>query len=229
MFFHFYIKYCRFRKRQYIYYLNKKVSKLSFFTRKKFSKRIKKLVNISGFFVNNCRFHFNKKLHCNISKKLKHRTKILKSVISHTFYIRFNQLRIIIRNYNAKISSALIQASRMKELLIYTKKSFRKVVSSTMRFLIKNGARGCFAKIKGVYRSKRTKTFKFYKGKCTHSGTSNLKWIDTKTFYLTKKRGSIGITIKITNSLPLNKLSRTKPLIPGKIKQLKKLKVLNFS
>ncbi|ABA27232.1 ribosomal protein S3 (nucleomorph) [Bigelowiella natans] len=217
-FFVLYLKSCRFNPKYYFSTLRNKSLKILNRGNLDIS-TLKNLSHIKKFFKKNCRFHYHQKLHCSFTKKLKNKLTLTKNIISHLFFINSNKLKILYKNYKSSNISTMTQSSRMKEAFNYTNKSFRSIIFNTLRFLINSGVRGCMIKLKGVYRSKRTKTFKFRRGLISHSGIQNNDWIDSDSFYLNKKRGTLGINIKIMKKERKNYFLNKKHLVPGKIRR----------
>mmetsp|Transcript_24701 Transcript_24701/g.43907 ORF Transcript_24701/g.43907 Transcript_24701/m.43907 type:complete len:293 (-) Transcript_24701:2737-3615(-) len=200
---------------------------------KKINKRIKR-----------CKFHWIKKFNCCFFKTISTKRKYLKIYLSYLYFSNHTFTRVFYRINQENVITAKIQGFKIKEMLGFKKISFRTAALRLIRYVMKYGARGAMVKVKGVYRSNRKRTFKFKKGIVKYSGSSFGCWEDCFKFNLGKKRGMLGIKIKIFYDtqkihrianrrikIYLNRLSYktrcNKFFMPGIIAKSKTLKILS--
>nr|ACF24518.1 40S ribosomal protein S3 [Gymnochlora stellata] len=191
-------------------FMKKKMSKIrqTKSNKKKLIRKIRKKKNMCGF-------HKNIKSKCFLRSQIASKKHIIKILLSRLLSERFTALRLNLRLYKKDKFSSHIQGLRLKKLLKYDYKRFRKEISNSLKYIMRNGARGCLIQIKGAHKSKRTRTVRFTRGFVSYAGGANARWTDGYHFNLKKKRGVIGIKIKILKSS--SSIKRKSFIPPGKI------------
>mmetsp|Transcript_67 Transcript_67/g.128 ORF Transcript_67/g.128 Transcript_67/m.128 type:complete len:197 (+) Transcript_67:58-648(+) len=176
-----------------------------------------------------CRFHTVKKTHCLFFSSLKIKRNLIKLVISKLFSKKISNIRLSLKKYKSRVTTAYIQCLKIKEFIQHSRFPVRKAINKVLRFTTKLGATGCTIRLKGVYKSKRTRTMKFRKGLLKFSGGDSHSYNDCYKFNLLKKRGSLGIKLKIAFSNKILKKKFKDLFLPGKIGKLKKFKFISKS
>nr|BAS01924.1 ribosomal protein S3 [Amorphochlora amoebiformis] len=201
-----------------------KIQKASYKRIKKIAlllKKRSKFCNFHSYWIRKRKIHL--KTHCFSNSLIRLKLFLLKSLLSRTLNTRLSSIRLVQKDYFKTKTNSFLQGVRMREQLIYTDFSFKKIVDKCLKYTLSNGARGCLVQIKGIHKSTRTKTLKFKKGIIKHSGGYNARWQDSYSFNLIKKKGVLGIKIKIMQSNKYLNLNTNKYYLPGRISKLKKL------
>mmetsp|Transcript_2522 Transcript_2522/g.3647 ORF Transcript_2522/g.3647 Transcript_2522/m.3647 type:complete len:258 (+) Transcript_2522:2757-3530(+) len=205
----------------YKLFLKTKLSKI-----KKTQKHTKQLLKKIKKTRNICGFHKTQNMKCFLKSQLSMKKHLIKITLSRFLKERFATLRLNLKTYKKNKFSSNIQGLRLKHLLKYNFRSFRKEILNTMRYILKSGAKGCMIQIKGAHRSKRTKTVRFTRGFVSFAGGPNTRWTEGFYFNLKKKRGVIGIKIKILKGDKKTQKNYKSLFVPGKVAYLKKSSVV---